>query len=1049
MFPNDFGARSRSLTRLLAIFIALAMTLATACSDDVDGSNNGADAALTQDAGADSAVPDTGDDVGQDVGEDTGDVDVPDDTSPPPDTADAGGDVEQDTAPVELRIDAVIPSRGPVSGGTPFVIEGAGFTDETVVYFGSRAADVNLVDGTLVGETPEGAGVGSVSVKLLDPTMGEAVLAGGYTYTAEVKVDAVSPSRIPTVGGVEVSVSGSGFNADTRVSFGGETGVRHTLVDDTMIRVVAPAHAAGAVDVRASNRDGSDVLPDAVTYFEALRIDEVRPAAGAAGGGDTVTMSGAGFEAGMTVEFGGASATVQSVNSAGTEATLQTPAHAAGLVDVRAETADGDATLLEDAFYYRAAAGEFALAGVTPAEGPASGGVDVTLIGSGLDASGLSVDFGGAAATVVDQGAGHATVTIPAHAVGTVDVQIANGAGDTDTLSQAFTYVDDLWIDRITPDTADVAGNISVTIEGEGFTGAQRVLFGGIAAQFSVDSDTKITATAPPHSAGVVDVVVERDIEARFVDGFTYTEDLEVFGFFPVRGSIAGNTYVEIRGRGFTGTTNVDFGGAAGSAVQILDAQTLAVRTPEHGPGPVDVTVTRGADAATAPEQYTYFNPGSRFGGSWGGPIQGAVNVSVYQSGGSPIPNAHVQLSTRADSVYTGVTDQNGLVTLSGPDVYGEQTVTAVGPVIEDGPSYSSATVQRVNAENITIFLSTSSSGSPPPGPPTATFTGHLGGLDKIKEPGPNEFQMAIVRTTRPDPWSRVPDPGAGATVMTDGQYTLQSRLGDVALVAIGGLYNNQTDTFEPLAMGVERYLLASEGQTQTVDLELDIPLDKTMAFKVNNSRVIANGQPDVNRVVPWLDFGFEGVFGGIVFAEGAGDVVEASNLPALEGDLAGVKYWAIGGSYTNGVDPPFAESFKPDITNMDQIVNMPALPNIPRVTSPLSGSKPVNGLVSFTANSVIKPDFYYARVVTFMGATVWEAFLDGDATSFRFPEFPDFSHLPPETRPVPYPGGTYQLIVLGVKKRGTSASIDNYSYSDLSIDSWQAYSVWTQVISF
>jgi hypothetical protein len=1044
MFFDELNARGRATSRLL-IMLAVVLIGLAGCSDDTEPTNNSqGDTGQILDGGADGDDQDAGQDDGGDVddsdADDVADDDAGDTNVDPPDAADAGDtSSEEDVAPIELRIDAITPPRGPVDGATPFVIEGEGFTDDTVVYFGSREADVTRVDGNLVGETPEGAGVGSVNLKLLDPAMGEAQLAGGFTYTATVEVTAISPERIPSEGGVEVSVEGRGFNAETRVSFGGETGIRHTLVDSSLMRVVAPPHAPGVVDVRASNADGSDVLPQAATYFEALRIDDVRPASGTTAGGDSVTIYGAGFETGMVVEFGGVSATVQSVDASGAEASVVTPAGSAGLTDVRAETTDGDATILEDGFYYAASAAEFSIAAVNPAVGPASGGVDVTIIGSGLDASGLSVTFDGQAAPVVDSGAGHATVTIPAHAVGSVDVAIADGNGATDTLTQAFSYVDDLWIDRITPDTADVAGGASVTIEGEGFTGAQRVLFGGIAAQFTVDSDTQISATVPPHAAGVVDVVVERDIEARFVDGFTFTESLEVFGFQPVRGSVAGNTYVEIRGRGFTGAMDVEFGTDLATTVQIVDAQTLAVRTPPHATGPVDVVVTRGSDSVIATEQYIYFNPGSRFGGAWGGPVQGSVNVTVFEAGG-PIEGAHVQLSTRHDSLYQGLTDANGMITLSGPDVYGEQTVTAVAA------EYSSATVQKVNAENITIFLSKSSQGNPPPGPPTATFKGLVGGLDKIKEPGPNEFQMAIVRTTRPDPWSNVPDPGTGATVMTDGPYTLNSRIGDVAIVALGGLYNNDTQTFEPLAMGVERYLFASDGQVQTVDIELDIDLNQSLAFKINNAPPPSSGA-NYNEVVPWLDFGFEGVFGGIVTAEGTSNVIQADNLPALNGDLSGVKYWAIGGTYPSSANVPYAEAFKKDITDMTSIVDMPALPSIAEVTSPASGSRAVNGLVSFQTNSAVQPDFYYVQVVTFMGATVWEGFLNGNETSFRFPDFPDFSHLPPDQRPVPYPGGAYQLNIIGVRQQGTS--INNYSYSNLGIDSWQSYSVWAQVLQF
>ncbi|MGM0556449.1 MAG: IPT/TIG domain-containing protein, partial [Myxococcota bacterium] len=579
-------------------------------------------------------------------------------------------------------------------------------------------------------------------------------------------------------------------------------------------------------------------------------------------------------------------------------------------------------------------------------------------------------------------------------------------------------------------------------IEGEGFTNARRVEFGGVSASFSVVSDTEISATAPAHSAGAVDVTVERgDVSATLVDGYNFEEALEVYGLTPVRGSVAGNTYVEIRGRGFIGPVDVTFGGDAAASVQVLDAQTLAVRTPPHASGAVDVAVSRGSDSVTAPEQYTYFNPGSRFGGSWGGPIQGAVNVTVYAQGGSPIAGAYVQLSTNPQTTYTGETDQNGMVTLSGPDVYGEQTVTATAA------EYSSATVQDVNAENITIFLSPPpSQGPPPPGPPTATFEGELTGLNKIKEPGPTEIQVAYVTTTKTNPWSRNPAPGDGATVFNDGPYTINSRIGDLALVAVGGLYDNATDEFTPLALGVERYLFASEGQTYTVDIDLNIPLDTTMNYKVDAPPLEPSG-PTIHRVIPFLDFGFEGVWQMQNFGETTNDVVDIPYQADLTGVLSDVEYFAMGGAYTNGNAPPLSIAFNYGISDASSLVTMPKSPTIAEVISPADGDIPTNGLVQFDADASAAPDFYYVRVMTFQQATVYEAFLPGTATSFRFPDFPDFSHLPEEERPVPYPGGTYQLMIIGVNQQGTS--IDDWSYSDLSLDSWESYSLWQQLISF
>src|SRR5205814_863609 len=81
------------------------------------------------------------------------------------------------------------------------------------------------------------------------------------------------------------------------------------------------------------------------------------------------------------------------------------------------------------------------LTGLSPPSGPAGGGTQVTLTGSGFTAAsvGTTVHFGAAATQVtafID--AGHVLVTAPPGS-GTVDVTLSNACGGS-TLSQAFTY---------------------------------------------------------------------------------------------------------------------------------------------------------------------------------------------------------------------------------------------------------------------------------------------------------------------------------------------------------------------------------------------------------------------------------------------------------------------------------------------------------------------------------------------------------------------------------------------------------------------------------
>jgi len=63
-------------------------------------------------------------------------------------------------------------------------------------------------------------------------------------------------------------------------------------------------------------------------------------------------------------------------------------------------------------------------------------------------------------------------------------------------------------ITGIDPATGPAGGGTSVTITGSNLTGATAVTFGGAPATYTVDFDTQITATAPAHDLGTVEVVV-------------------------------------------------------------------------------------------------------------------------------------------------------------------------------------------------------------------------------------------------------------------------------------------------------------------------------------------------------------------------------------------------------------------------------------------------------------------------------------------------------------------------------------------------------------
>jgi hypothetical protein len=81
-------------------------------------------------------------------------------------------------------------------------------------------------------------------------------------------------------------------------------------------------------------------------------------------------------------------------------------------------------------------------------------------------------------------------------------------------------------VEDVNPNGGLTTGGTGVVITGSDFTGATKVTFGGTkATDFTVDSDTQISATAPAHAAGTVQVQVTSAAGASpdtSADDYTY-----------------------------------------------------------------------------------------------------------------------------------------------------------------------------------------------------------------------------------------------------------------------------------------------------------------------------------------------------------------------------------------------------------------------------------------------------------------------------------------------------------------------------------------------
>lgn len=368
----------------------------------------------------------------------------------------------------------------------------------------------------------------------LELNLAQAAVGPNALPTADTTVPVVTgitPVAGPEAGGTSVTITGSGFTDSTGVTFDGNDATDFTVVSDTQITATTPA-GVGVVDV-AVNKTGveSGVLPGAFTYVPAGTPGEgsvisINPTTGPEAGGTTVTIVGSGFTGTTGVTFGDTDATDFNVVS-DNQITATTPA-GTGSVAVTVNTPAGVLESPTDFTYVPAGATTPAITSVVPAVGPESGFTIVTIGGNGFTGA-TGVTFGGkdAISYNVDSDT-QITVVTPA-GIGVVPIVVEGANGDINS-PIAYTYVPvvpvtDPTVTEVKPNSGSTAGGTNVTIIGTGFTEGSNVFFDGKpASDVTYVSNTEITATTPPGSAGAVDVVVTNpnSSPAQLSDGFTY-----------------------------------------------------------------------------------------------------------------------------------------------------------------------------------------------------------------------------------------------------------------------------------------------------------------------------------------------------------------------------------------------------------------------------------------------------------------------------------------------------------------------------------------------
>lgn len=239
---------------------------------------------------------------------------------------------------------------------------------------------------------------------------------------------------------------------------------------------------------------------------------------------------------------------------------------------------------------------------------------------------------------------------------------VVNGCGDDppDRITGPGQQSTALRLVSVSPTTGSTAVSTAIVITGAGFNDGTTLSFGGIPVPLVVTNSSIARASAPPHAAGSVDIVVTNanGERAELTNGFRYVD-------FPAKLEIVGNTSLESVGetRQLTATATFSDGSTADVTREAAWSSTFGFVATVDATGVVTAT---GLGATVILVRYPTTNP-SLFSSrevTVTPPGSFAVSGRVREPGAGGVAGArvlHVDSGQATDSGAQGYVSFGGL----------------------------------------------------------------------------------------------------------------------------------------------------------------------------------------------------------------------------------------------------------------------------------------------------------------------------------------------------------------------------------------------------
>jgi hypothetical protein len=426
-----------------------------------------------------------------------------------------------------ILISQIIPSVGPVGGGTRVVVFGSGFVTVTTlrcrfhtidqITIGRALPSADMSNATRIEcSAPPSSGAGS---RALEVSMnGQQFSDSGitFTYYGLTAVSYVSPTRGAAEGGTPLTVFGNGFSrpADgqsVQVRFNTSI-VQGSYVSEDSIRCFTTSLPSGPYIVEVSN-NGVDYTSSNVHFLVVtITLRHVTPWLGPVSGGTIVTLAGSNLDTEhLRCRIDGLESLTSSVPatalSSYSSRCIIPGNHFSGWSALRLLSHD---VPLQSAvsFYLHA---QLFVSELVPNTGPVEGGSYVVVSGAGFSSMAtLMCRFGLRSATLTARVISdeQAVCTSPRYPEDSVQMVAVSLNGQQFSNGLPFTYLPATIVSFISPSHGPIEGGTLLAVFGSGLSGVQHCRLNTTAVIAEILNETAVRCTTVPFHPGSVMVEI-------------------------------------------------------------------------------------------------------------------------------------------------------------------------------------------------------------------------------------------------------------------------------------------------------------------------------------------------------------------------------------------------------------------------------------------------------------------------------------------------------------------------------------------------------------